>query len=142
MATIKATKIQKFDALKTMLVEGNSTVFDCKDGKYTFDLEEALAFIDAERDLLVRKNANTTEKQTEKQKQAEIDRELILTYLRTAGKPASYMDLQRNISDFFERAVTGNYISSIVKPLIDSGEIEKEKVNNKVCLKLPVKKEG
>lgn len=141
MATIKATKIQKFDALKTMLVEGSSTEFDCKDGKYIFDLEEALAFIDAELDLLARKNANTTEKQTEKQKQAEIDRGLILAYLRSGNKPASYMDLQRGIPDFFERAVTGNYISSVIKPLIDSGDIEKEKVNNKVCLKLP-KKEG
>lgn len=125
--SFKVTKIQKYEALKTLVESNQETTFTSKDGteNFLFDLDAALAFIASEVELLKRKNENNTAAQTENQKKAEKDRATLIDFLKALGKPATYIEIQRNVPDFNERGETTQYIASIAKPLVASGIVEK-----------------
>lgn len=82
--TIRVTKAQKLEAIKGFLPEDCKKVFHGNDSKaaYTFDYDEAVAFIDKELGLLAKKNSGD-KKMTADQKANEGYKEDIMEYLRS-----------------------------------------------------------
>lgn len=93
---IRVTKAQKLSAIKSFIPEDAHVTFpgnnDPKNPKapYEFSYSEIIAFLDAELDLLARKNtsANGEKKLTDTQKENERYKELIVEFL--AGLPEDH----------------------------------------------------
>lgn len=113
--TKRITKAMRFTDIRHMLkgeeVEHGTTV------------EDALAFIDNEMALLVKKNT-TPSKPTAVQKENEILKDKIVSYMLDKGEPVTCIEVWKAIPEFSEH-FSNQKVASLVTQLVKAGVVVK-----------------
>ncbi len=117
--TVKITKANRYDDIRALLL-GNEV-------SYGTTVDDAIAFIDHELELLARKNAKRNEsgEMTDAQRQNEVYKQLILDYLAGCEEGATCSDLIHSVEEF--KPFNTSKISSLTNQLVKEGKIKRLK---------------
>lgn len=127
--TMRITKAQRFEDIKALL-NGSAPV-------YGSTVEDAIAVLNHELELLAKKNSSENKRQTAVQKENEAYKELILEFL--GGLDADHpgmtcTDIGKDIpalNDF-----NNQKISALMRALKAEGRVTDQKVKNKTLFRL------
>lgn len=117
----RITKANRLTDIKTLLT-GKGEI------KYGTTVDDAIAFIDKELDLLNRKNSKTTDgKPTKAQEENQRYKDLIINFLAGTPNGATCSDMKKGIPLFEEKDFNTSKISSLTSALVKEGRIERLK---------------
>ena len=112
--TKRITKAQRFADIKALLsgeTPANGTT-----------IEDAMAFIDKELDLLARKN--TSDKApTKTQQENEVHMERILQFLSTCVNPVTCTEIQKSVPEFMD--FNNQKIAALMRKLTEAHKVDK-----------------
>lgn len=126
MATIRVTKAQRYEDIKAMLM-GEAV-------PHSTTMDEAMAFIDHEVELLTRKNASVDKRQIEAREINEGYMAEIVDYLATVDIGKTCGEIGKAIPSLFD--FNTSKLSSLCNTLVKRGTLTKAVVKGKTLFSL------
>ena len=116
MATTKITKAQKFSDIIALL--------DGEPVQFGLTVETAKQFIHSELELLAKKNGAKSGKQTDKQKENETYKELIVGFLSTQSVGVTCTEIGKGVPELTD--FNNQKVSALMRALVSEGKVNKE----------------
>ena len=117
----KVTKAQRFNDIKAML-NGESVA-------YGTDVETAMAFIDHEIELLMKKNNSGEKKPTKTQEENIVHKTRIADYLRMQEEGVTVTQVLKAIPEFAD--FSNQKVARLMRDMLEAGQVTKEVVKGK-----------
>lgn len=129
--TIKATKVQKFQAIRSMLPDTEyiiprGVVAEGEPETIILTREDMVAFIDHEIEILSKKNSTKSNKPSKTAQENEPLKADVLDYLTEVGEPVRANDVFKNVPSV--NAVNMQKATSILTALVKAGLVKNEKL--------------
>lgn len=126
MANIKVTKTQRFEDIKGMLT-GEVTYPD------RTSIEEAIAFIDHEIELLAKKNSGER-KETDTQRANAKYRQLIAEFLAIQTEGRTCTEIAKGVSELSD--FNNQKVAALMRQMVEEGIVRKATVKGKSLFSL------
>lgn len=117
----KVTKTQRFSDVKALLT-GEPTA-------YGTDVETALAFIDHEMELLMKKNSSGEKKPTKTQEENMVHKERIADFLRMQEEGVTVTQVLKAIPEFAD--FSNQKVARLMRDMLEAGQVTKEVIKGK-----------